>query len=79
MAAVIGGLTILQLAQIATAVAGTGVSTTVLIDWIEKHKGDQHITAPMTGPTELDARRVLTQVVGNASTAEGFIQGVLGK
>ena len=79
MSAVIGGLTLLQVVQIVAALAGTGKSTVDLVDWIEKREAaGVDPAAPLLPQHEHDARKLIEKA-SDTDSADGFINGVLGR
>jgi hypothetical protein len=79
--AVIGGLTILQLVQIVSALAAAGKSTTDLVDWIKKRQMEGVRDSQTLLPQhEYDATKLIAQSLdSNTDTAYGFVNGVLGR
>lgn len=78
MAAVIGGLTLLQLVEIVSGLAAAGRSTVSIVDWIEKRKAEGvKMDAPLSAQHEHEATKMVE--ASAQDTAEGFIQGTLGR
>jgi hypothetical protein len=81
MAAVLAGLTLEQVIQIAASLASAGYSTVRIVDWVEKRKAaGVNPESPLLPQHDADARTLIHEaVLGDSDTAEGFIQGTLGR
>jgi hypothetical protein len=79
MGAVVGGLTLLELVEIVAGLTAAGRSTTSIVDWIEKRKKEGvKMDATLSEQHAREATNMV-EASANDSTAEGFIQGTLGR
>lgn len=92
MAAVLGGLTIIQIVSIIASLASAGKSTADLVDWVAKRRAEGHAeSAPLPPHHEIAAVGLIEESAGSAqaareaiaaareSTAADFIGNTLGR